>query len=67
MISEIINQEFKVRLLKFLKKTKLEEIGALFSSNENKDLLLAAQVVGTKKHKISILGLEKSYYIAEET
>jgi len=60
------NQEFKARLIKILKKELPEEIELYFLQMKNKDLLLAAQAVHKLKHKISILGLEKSYYIAEE-
>lgn len=60
------NQEFKARLIKILKKELPEEIELYFLQMKNKDLLLAAQSVHKLKHKISILGLEKSYYIAEE-
>ena len=60
------NQEFKARLIKILKKELPEEIELYFLQMKNKDLLSAAQAVHKLKHKISILGLEKSYYIAEE-
>jgi hypothetical protein len=41
------------------------EIEIYYSNIIKKDLIAAASSVHKLKHKISILGLEKNYYIAE--
>lgn len=60
------NVEFKQKMIGILKRELPEEIGIYQNQMDNNDLLLAAQSVHKLKHKVSILGLEKSYYIAEE-
>lgn len=60
------NLEFKTKLIGILKKELPKEIIGYSGEMENTNFLDAAQSVHKLKHKISILGLEKSYYIAEE-
>ncbi|MBC5836945.1 Hpt domain-containing protein [Flavobacterium muglaense] len=60
------NAEFKQKLIAILKRELPEEIDVYNKEYANVNYLLAAQSVHKLKHKISILGLEKSYYIAEE-
>jgi HPt (histidine-containing phosphotransfer) domain-containing protein len=58
------NLEFKSKMIAILKRELPEEIAIYQSQLQNNDLLETAQCVHKLKHKISILGLEKSYYIA---
>jgi len=60
------NLEFKAKMIAILKRELPEEVEIYQNQLLNKDLLEAAQCVHKLKHKISILGLEKSYYIAEQ-
>jgi len=60
------NLEFRTKMIGILKKELPEEIAVYRKDLKAGNLLLAAQSVHKLKHKISILGLEKSYYIAEE-
>ncbi|UQD55845.1 Hpt domain-containing protein [Flavobacterium sp. K5-23] len=60
------NFEFKNKLIGILKKELPIEIAIYAEQFKNTNLILASQSVHKLKHKISILGLEKSYYIAEE-
>jgi hypothetical protein len=60
------NLEFKSRIISILKKELPDEIIVYAKEFRNNNYLLAAESVHKLKHKISILGLEKSYYIAEE-
>ena len=60
------NLEFRTKLIGILKKELPKEIIGYSGEMENSNFLEAAQSVHKLKHKISILGLEKSYYIAEE-
>lgn len=60
------NQEFKSKIIAILKKELPEEIELYKNYINNTNYVLAAGSVHKLKHKISILGLEKSYYIAEE-
>lgn len=60
------NLEFKAKMIAILKRELPEEIVIYQNQMLNNDLGEAAQCVHKLKHKISILGLEKSYYIAEE-
>jgi hypothetical protein len=60
------NEEFKSRVITILKRELPEEIELYQNYISNKNFKLAAESVHKLKHKISILGLEKSYYIAEE-
>ncbi|TDE03610.1 Hpt domain-containing protein [Flavobacterium hiemivividum] len=58
--------EFKAKMIAILKRELPEEILIYQNQMINNDLSEAAQSVHKLKHKISILGLEKNYYIAEE-
>jgi HPt (histidine-containing phosphotransfer) domain-containing protein len=60
------NLEFRAKLIGILKKELPEEINCYSEQMANTFFSEAAQSVHKLKHKISILGLEKSYYIAEE-
>lgn len=60
------NADFKAKMIAILKRELPEEIALYHNYLQNNDLSEAAQCVHKLKHKISILGLEKSYYIAEE-
>lgn len=70
--SEYINQlagnnaEFKSKLIGILKKELPEEVEIYHQFITQQNFKLAAGSVHKLKHKVSILGLEKSYYIAEE-
>ena len=60
------NLEFRTKLIGILKKELPKEIIGYSEEMKNSNFLVASQSVHKLKHKISILGLEKSYYIAEE-
>jgi len=60
------NEEFKVKIIEIFKKELPEEVALYQNQMQTKNWKLAAASVHKLKHKISILGLEKSYYIAEE-
>ena len=60
------NVEFRKKIIEILKRELPEEVGTYFDQIQNKNYLLAAESVHKLKHKISILGLNKSYYIAEQ-
>lgn len=58
------DEGFKRKLIDILKKEFPEEKETYFKNLSEKNLKLAADNVHKLKHKISILGLEKSYDIA---
>ncbi len=60
------NEEFRSKVIEILKKELPEEIQSYKNNIDNSNFILAAEFVHKLKHKISFLGLEKSYYIAEE-
>lgn len=60
------DEAFKARLISILKNELPTEAAAYFKSLEADNLIAAAGHVHKLKHKISILGLEKSYYLAEQ-
>jgi HPt (histidine-containing phosphotransfer) domain-containing protein len=60
------NEEFKAKIIGILKKELPEEVAFYDNQVQTKNYKLAAESVHKLKHKVSILGLEKSYYIAEE-
>ena len=60
------NDVFKQKMIAILQRELPIEMAAYFSFLKEGDLLQAAQLVHKIKHKVSILGLEKSYYIASE-
>jgi HPt (histidine-containing phosphotransfer) domain-containing protein len=58
--------EFKTKMIGILKKELPIEIACYREEMNIDNFSLAAQSVHKLKHKISVLGLEKSYYLAEE-
>jgi HPt (histidine-containing phosphotransfer) domain-containing protein len=60
------NDEFKSKVIGILKRELPEEVEIYQNFIEIKNFKAAAESVHKLKHKVSILGLEKSYYIAEE-
>lgn len=60
------NLVFKAKMIAILKGELPEEIAIYQNQMRLNDWAEAAQIVHKLKHKISILGLEKSYYIAEQ-
>lgn len=60
------NIEFKTKLISILKRELPLEIETYQQEMKVSNLNLAAQAVHKLKHKVSILGLEKSYYIASD-
>lgn len=58
--------EFKTKLIEILKKELPQERKGYLEEMGDSNFLQAAQSVHKLKHKISILGLKKSYYIAAE-
>lgn len=60
------NIEFRKKLTAILKIELPEEVETYREQIQNNNYLLAAESVHKLKHKISILGLNKSYYIAEQ-
>ncbi len=57
---------FKTKLITILKQEFPEEKETYFRNFKGQKFIAAAENVHKIKHKISILGLEKSYKIAEE-
>ena len=60
------NVEFREKIIAIIKEELPEEIKVYESYKASNNFSQMAQSVHKLKHKISILGLEKSYYIAEE-
>lgn len=60
------NIEFKTKLISILKRELPLEIETYQQEMKVSNLNLAAQAVHKLKHKVSILGLEKIYYLAEQ-
>lgn len=58
--------DFKNEVIIVLKKELPEEIDFYQKHIENGNLIYAAEAVHKLKHKVSLLSLEKSYYIAQE-
>jgi hypothetical protein len=58
--------DFKAKLISIIKIELPDEIGVYFGYKAKGDFARMAESVHKLKHKISILGLEKSYYIAED-
>jgi hypothetical protein len=58
------NEKFRQKVVTILKKELPLEIDVYKKEMSKNDYCSAAQAVHKLKHKISILGLEKSYYIA---
>ena len=59
------DEAFKQKLITIIKTEFPEEKSTYFNNIESKKFKEAAENVHKLKHKISILGLEKSYKIAE--
>ncbi|GAA4970592.1 Hpt domain-containing protein [Algibacter aquimarinus] len=59
------DETFKNKLITIIKKEFPEEKEVYFKNLEAQDFKALAENVHKLKHKISILGLEKSYKIAE--
>lgn len=57
---------FKIKMISIIKKELPLEIIAYKEYLRQKDFKQTAQCVHKLKHKISVLGLEKSYYLAEQ-
>ena len=57
-------QEFEEKLIRIIKDEFPNEKSIYFENLNAENYLKAADVVHKLKHKISILGLEKSYHIA---
>lgn len=57
---------FRTKLVTTIKNELPQEIRVYHEAIENNDYAAAAGHVHKLKHKISILGLEKSYYLAEQ-
>jgi len=60
------NAEFRKKLIGILQRELPEEVQNYQSQIQAKNYALAAASVHKLKHKVSILGLNKSYYIAEQ-
>ena len=58
--------DFRAKIIAILKEELPQEIDLVKSQLLHSAFSEAAQSVHKLKHKISILGLEKSYYIAED-
>ncbi len=58
------DEEFEKKMLSILKNELPEEIKTYKNHIENQDFKQIAEIVHKIKHKISILGLEKSYELA---
>ena len=58
------DEDFKQKLIDIIKKEYPEEKQVYFDNFNAKNFKLAADNVHKLKHKISILGLEKSYEVA---
>lgn len=60
------NSDFKTKIFEILKRELPKEITIYHDQIQSRNYLQAAGCVHKLKHKISILGLKKSYYIAEQ-
>jgi HPt (histidine-containing phosphotransfer) domain-containing protein len=58
--------EFKQKMITIIKTELPQEIESYEIFISSKNYKATAEMVHKLKHKISVLGLEKSYYIAEE-
>ncbi|MDG1326839.1 MAG: Hpt domain-containing protein [Flavobacteriaceae bacterium] len=59
------DKSFEMKLLAIIKKEFKQEKNTYYNNMKNDNFKLCAENVHKIKHKISILGLEKSYEIAE--
>ena len=60
------DKEFQERMISIIKAELPEEIDTYMETIKSKDYKETAQSVHKIKHKITILGLEKTYFIAEK-
>ena len=60
------DKSFEMKILGIIKKEFKEEKNTYYNNMKNDNFKLCAENVHKIKHKISILGLEKSYKIAEQ-
>lgn len=60
------DEAFRAKLIAIVKEELPQEIAHYQECMQAEDWKLAAEAVHKLKHKISILGLEKSYYLAME-
>lgn len=60
------DEVFRAKLIAIIKQELPSEINAYNENLQQENFKKAADVVHKLKHKVSILGLEKSYYIAEQ-
>jgi hypothetical protein len=60
------NLDFKTNIIFIIKRELSNEIEIYNGHKKKLNFVQMAQSVHKLKHKISILGLEKSYYLAEE-
>lgn len=60
------DKEFEDKMLSILKSEFPTEVAYYKKTIENKDFKESAQIVHKIKHKISILGMEESYVLAEQ-
>ena len=60
------DKSFEMKILDIIKKEFKEEKNTYYNNMKNDNFKLCAENVHKIKHKISILGLEKSYKIAEQ-
>jgi FKBP-type peptidyl-prolyl cis-trans isomerase (trigger factor) len=58
------NGQFRIKIISIIKKELPFEVEMYDNYMQQFDFFNAAQSVHKLKHKISILGLEKSYYLA---
>jgi HPt (histidine-containing phosphotransfer) domain-containing protein len=58
--------EFKAKLVATLKRELPIEVIRYKENISENDFIQTAAIVHKLKHKISIMGMEKSYYLAEE-
>ncbi|OIQ20171.1 MAG: histidine kinase [Flavobacterium sp. MedPE-SWcel] len=60
------DDDFRAKLVNTIKRELPNEVTEYKNTINNSDFLTAANHVHKLKHKISVMGMEKSYYIAEE-
>lgn len=60
------DNKFKHKIIKIIKLELKQEVDAYYESLQTINFSSTIFIVHKIKHKISLLGLEKSYYLAEE-
>ena len=58
--------EFKKSIILILQEELPKEIDTYYTLIGNQNFVATSELVHKLKHKISVLGLDKSYYIAED-